>query len=851
MITLRLLGGAQLDGPDGPVAGRAGLRQRIALLAVLAVEHPRPASRDRLVAYLWPERDTDDARHLLRESLYILRSALGDDSVLSTGDDLRLNPDRLTCDLWEFDAALARDDFEAAVNACHGPFLNGFHLSDAEEFDRWADGERSRLARRYAQALEQLAERQIRGGDPRHAVESWSRLAREDPYNSRIALRYMQALEAAGDRAGALRHAGAHSELLRADLDAAPEAEVVALAERLRRESRAAAAEVPAPTGVASATPVSPGGERQERLLAPAAADSKPAPRRQWSYPAALALAGVIGLGVVGGGLSRTRAPELAPRRIAVAVFDNHTGRPDLDDLGSMTADWIIRGLMETPLIDVTDLEAIHAGRPEDAGRADPRALARRDGAGLVISGNYYRSGDSVLFQASIADVATGRILRSFIPVGAPIEHAADALEGLREGVASGLGALVNPANPVFPVDPDLIPPPSFAAYREFVAGLKQIDLGDWEAESRHYRRSAELDSTFMAPAIQLAFRGSMWDECRLTDSIRTTLERRRVHLTSWDRYTIDVGLARCRGEMETAVQLLGARLQAYPRSRTAQRHYAWSLVNANRPRAALEVLGRLDLRDPSWRHARLPPGYWCSMATSHHMLGHHREELAVTDRWRESSTGQWRLIRSRAMGALGGEREVLELLQHLIASPMDEVADPLLAMATELALHGHHQIGMVVAETVLARLETGPSADWDREGRIAWAERLLGRANDERTALERMVTGDADTVAKLDGLGRIAVLQGDVAAATRIDSILAEGSREPLRGPEIRGSRLLARAHIAAGLGRREEAVARLREAGSQGQFYDGAPYTFHQDPLLAPLRGYPPFEALLHSDN
>ena len=242
MFTLRLLGGASLDGPDGPVAGRAALRQRIALLAVLAVEHPRSISRDKLVSYLWPESGSDDARHLLRESLYILRSALGDDSVLSTGDDLRLNPDRLTCDLWEFEAALAREDPEAAISLYHGPFLSGFHLTDAEEFEPWAEGERSRLARRYGQALEQLAEREMRGGDRLRAVEWWSRLAKEDPYNSRIALGYMRALEAAGDRAGALRHASAHSELLRTELDAVPEREVVALAERLRLESRAASA---------------------------------------------------------------------------------------------------------------------------------------------------------------------------------------------------------------------------------------------------------------------------------------------------------------------------------------------------------------------------------------------------------------------------------------------------------------------------------------------------------------------------------------------------------------------------------------------------------------------------------
>src|SRR6185295_12542587 len=188
MFTLRLLGGASLDGPHGPVTGRAALRQRIALLALLAVEHPRPISRDKLVADLWPESATDEARHLLRESLYILRSALGDDSVLATGDDLRLNPHRLTCDLWDFQAALARNEPDAAVAIYYGPFLSGFHLNGAEEFERWVDRERSSVARRYGPAIEQLAERANLGGDLVRAVEWWSRLAGEDPYNSRSAL---------------------------------------------------------------------------------------------------------------------------------------------------------------------------------------------------------------------------------------------------------------------------------------------------------------------------------------------------------------------------------------------------------------------------------------------------------------------------------------------------------------------------------------------------------------------------------------------------------------------------------------------------------------------------------------
>jgi len=350
MYTLRLLGSAVLDGPDGPVAGRAALRQRLAFLALLAVEHPRPLSRDSLVASLWPESDTGDARHLLRDSLYLLRSALGDDAVLSTGDDLRLNPARLTCDLWEFEAALERGDPGSAVGLYHGPFLDGFHLSDAEEFEHWADGHRSRLTRRYGEALEHLAERDMKEGNSLRAAEWWSRRAGADPFNSRIALRYMEALETAGDRAGALRHASAHSDLLRRELNAAPEREVLAFAERLRLESRPASDPgpplAPAPSRAASPRPVAPISKSS---------------RRRWLLPGAIGGAALVGLSIAWGSLSHARSPALAPQRVAAAPFENRTGRRDLDDLGAMAADWIIRGLLETPMVDPANLEAVYA----------------------------------------------------------------------------------------------------------------------------------------------------------------------------------------------------------------------------------------------------------------------------------------------------------------------------------------------------------------------------------------------------------------------------------------------------------------------------------------------------------
>src|SRR5688572_18823211 len=234
MIHLRLLGGAWLESSSGPVTGRAAQRQRVALLAQLAVAHPRPVTRDRLIADLWPESETEHARHLLRDSLYVLRSGLGPDVLSTAGDDVRISPQHVRCDVWEFEAALTERRLEDAVRAYGGPFLDGFHLTEAEEFERWTDGQRQRLATLYAQALETLAVQARDAGDAPAAGGWWRRLAELDRFNGRIALELMRALDAAGDRAGALRHAHVHTVLLREEFGAEADPDVRALADQLR-----------------------------------------------------------------------------------------------------------------------------------------------------------------------------------------------------------------------------------------------------------------------------------------------------------------------------------------------------------------------------------------------------------------------------------------------------------------------------------------------------------------------------------------------------------------------------------------------------------------------------------------
>src|SRR5256884_5668442 len=87
MVEFRLLGTLSLRTADGRDAGSLlSQPRRLALLAYLAAATPRgPHRRDTLLALLWPELDQEHARAALRQSLHVLREALGDDVVVTRG----------------------------------------------------------------------------------------------------------------------------------------------------------------------------------------------------------------------------------------------------------------------------------------------------------------------------------------------------------------------------------------------------------------------------------------------------------------------------------------------------------------------------------------------------------------------------------------------------------------------------------------------------------------------------------------------------------------------------------------------------------------------------------------------
>lgn len=233
MLRLTTFGGVSLFRGDENLTGAVTQRRRLGILVLLAASGATGVSRDKVLAYLWPESDADSARHVLNQLLYAQRRQVGDQALFLGRKTLRLNPSVIWSDVDAFERALAESQFEVAAGLYRGPFLDGFFLKDAPEFERWCDAQRTRLARRAVGALAALAARSADAGDRRSAADWWRQAVDVDPFDSQTALGLVRALADAGDRAGALLAGRRHEELLRRDLGVAPDAAFAAALSRL------------------------------------------------------------------------------------------------------------------------------------------------------------------------------------------------------------------------------------------------------------------------------------------------------------------------------------------------------------------------------------------------------------------------------------------------------------------------------------------------------------------------------------------------------------------------------------------------------------------------------------------
>jgi DNA-binding SARP family transcriptional activator/tetratricopeptide (TPR) repeat protein len=843
MYLLRLLGPPSLEDLHGPVPGRVAQERKLAVLAVLARADHRTVTRDFLAGMFWPESDQSRARHNVADAVWVTRSALGERAVLSRGNRLTLNPEVVATDVEALEVALGEGDLARAADLYTGRFMDGFHISGAPEFEHWLDHERSRLLAAHTARFEALVRDAVGSGRAADAVPGAMRLAGSDPLNSRLAVLRMDVLAAFGDSAGAIREGERHARLLDDELGIPVPPEIEERIRELRHSPPpipAAGGEAAIPGAASSAgASVVPVPARPPRLGAP----GKPAianPHRSRPARATILSVGtvvamiVLLLAWVGPRVTSEPAADLVGDRILVVSFENRTGNRDLDVVGQLAADVVIRALSRAGVGDVVlPVELIGAGESIAAaprGLRQARALAQRHQAGIWVSGTIDPHSGGAELNTTIGATAGSRVAAVLDPYPLDPRLPGPALERLGSRVVGTLAAHLGQE---LPRHPFVVPAPSYESYRTADRATSLFLERRFDSAAAMYRQAYQLDTTAVGyllwegiSHLNLSRYPRVWE-------ILEELRPRREELTPFDALQFDWLEAAVLGDRAGALRAARIAHTLHPHSGVGGFQLARELGSSGHYEEAVEVFRRLD-PDRGWLARWVH--YWTNLAGAYHVLGRYEEELATAEQgYRRHPEPVLLEMRVRALAALGRIDQLHEALRQATSPRVHIVA------ARTLRIHGHDELAMDLAESGLRSLAVAPlppeASSAERTIRRNQESRLLilaDRLEDARSVLHELLREDPTDRDLLGWTGFVEARLGlEEEARSRIVALEALG-REPfhLGGPTV------ARAAIHAELGDDPSLVRLLLEQAHQ----DGWRLSFfHFSILFETVRDHP----------
>ncbi|MGQ0639596.1 MAG: BTAD domain-containing putative transcriptional regulator [Gemmatimonadaceae bacterium] len=500
-LRLRTFGAVYLERDETPLGGAHSQRRRLALLAYLAAAGGAAITREKLIALLWPESDATSGRHSLSQLLYSLRHDLGADAIVIDAETVRLNPSVLGSDVHAFDAAVRAGKNEEAVAEYSGAFLDGFHVDEAPELNRWIDEECSRRAHACARALDRLAEAAENARDWHRVVDWWRRRVTIDPMDGRATLRLMQAMVAIGDREGALRTARVYAALMQDELEAEPDRAVVQLADELRSASAAPATASILPNDAVVARAEAAVASAVPQPAASTRPDRRPSRRAiaPWAIPAAglVALAAFLMSRPERGPSDGSRAAE-SPRS-ATVVVGNLEGPDSVLALAvreALRAELVnTTGVLLTSDAGIRDLKTLMR-LPRDAALqpAELLALATRSGAHVAVTGSVLPVGPGAQIVLELLDPKSGTPVRSFAERSVDASGILPAVERIGRSIGA---AIVHTA-----VDSTVRPLPavttvSLPALKSYAQARHLASLGKRHESVVPGERAVTHDSTF------------------------------------------------------------------------------------------------------------------------------------------------------------------------------------------------------------------------------------------------------------------------------------------------------------------------------------------------------------------
>jgi len=549
-----------------------------------------------------------------------------------------------------------------------------------------------------------------------------------------------------------------------------------------------------------------------------------------------------------------TLPPELQQERIAVLPFVNQTGQTDLDMLGNLIADWLTRGLLEQDGATVLNAEnllpLLEAQAYADLSEAEGLpGLRQAAGVAVVIWGDYYQLGDSIVIQTRILETASQQVLSAL----STRTTQADLLRGLDALTSKVLSFWAVKDQERFAQNP-----PAYEAYQTYEKASAIYITKPAQAEQLFWQ-AYELDSSFLAPLFQLVNLYTKEGKNTARQVVMDQIATHQPAFTQWENNHFRRLQAAQEGKWLLAGRLAEQQFRQDPSDLSAFAAATSHYSKANAPALVLALHQQLDPRFLAPKKKRELNWDYPSLAFSLYQLGRYKavdslaktydfplipDALAVLHLKSLAQLGWWQVWDQQL-------QKYLEIGVVNTSGQYTPAGQLLPLIGDELYLLGETNRLQALAKELQAWAMAHPNAsDYHRSLGYAWFYQgnyaRAYQAWQQEPPVSPMLPGWLQISLAVSRISRLAICQarlGDTAAAEAHLAQIEQMTNDHERWPAIQQYYL---AQVWTALGETEKALQALKRAVNGG-FSFFQPAVYNSDPFLLPLWGNLQFEALV----
>lgn len=215
MLNISFLGKFKIEYNEQDITDKIGVKTA-ALIALLILQEKREISREKVIAYLWPDSNEDAAKYNLRYNLWLLKKVIPIDDK---GESfLRINKDfcginfnyNFQCDILKVVGFCSDKEYSVKElidlkNTFKGDFFEGNYFNNCDEFNEIIIFQRNKLENHRIKILRKLVEFYEKNEMFDQCIETINEIFNIDPYDENLALKAISIYLDNGNRYGAIK----------------------------------------------------------------------------------------------------------------------------------------------------------------------------------------------------------------------------------------------------------------------------------------------------------------------------------------------------------------------------------------------------------------------------------------------------------------------------------------------------------------------------------------------------------------------------------------------------------------------------------------------------------------------